>query len=374
MRRLILGAWTALILGLLMLAAVALWARYELTAPDDVVHETYFEIPPGTAYQTVLRQLVDSGRLNWRSAFWLRVEARIMEAPEVKAGEYRIPPEQTPYEIRELLVSGDVILHRIQFVEGWTTQQAVAAVRAHPAVVHVLEEEALSLDKLMPALGLESAWAEGRFRPDTYAFPKGTTDRSVLRRAALAQEAEVERWWALRPDDLPIDTPEEMLILASIIEKETGVPEERFEVAGVFINRLRLGMKLQTDPTVAYGVAPDFNGRLLRRHLDTDTPFNTYTREGLPPTAICLPGSASLQAVVQPATTENLFFVARGDGTGGHVFSKTLAQHNAAVQRYREVMRSRAAGQALPTNSVSPTPIPAPIPTTSPTPEATKSP
>jgi len=363
MRRLIMGLWGLFVLGLLSVVAVGLWARFELVTPDNVTEETALEIAPGASYQAILRQLVDLGRLSERETLWLRIEARLMDAPEVKAGEYRIAAEQSPHEIRDLLVSGDVILHRIQFVEGWTTQQAVAAVRSHPAIVHELTEEELALDRLMPALELEGGWAEGRFRPDTYAFPKGTTDRAFLRRAALAQSAEIERWWAQRPDDLPLSSPDELLILASIIEKETGMPEERAEVAGVFINRLRRGMRLQTDPTVAYGVAVDFSGRLLRKHLDADTPFNTYTRDGLPPTAICLPGSASLQAAVAPTATENLFFVARGDGTGGHVFSKTLAEHNAAVQRYREALRTLRlpAPTPVPEPAVTPIPVDEPV-------------
>ena len=284
-----------------LLLAVGLWARFELVTPDAVPHETRLEIPPGASYQAILRQLVDVGRLSARETLWLRIEARLTETPQVKAGEYLIAAEQSPHDIRDLLVSGKVILHRIQLVEGWTTQQAIAAVRSNPAIVQELTEAELALDRLMPALELEGGWAEGRLRPDTYAFPKGTTDRAFLRRAALAQAAEIERWWAQRPDDLPLNSADELLILASIIEKETGLPEERFEVAGVFVNRLKLGMRLQTDPTVAYGVAANFSGPLLRKHLDTDTPFNTYTRDGLPPTAICLPGSASLQAAVAPA-------------------------------------------------------------------------
>ena len=352
MRRLIMGLWALFVLGLFLLLAVGLWARFELVTPDPVPHETRLEIPPGASYQAILRQLVDAGRLSARETLWLRIEARLTETPQVKAGEYLIAAEQSPHDIRDLLVSGKVILHRIQLVEGWTTQQAIAAVRSNPAIVQELTEAELALDRLMPALELEGGWAEGRLRPDTYAFPKGTTDRAFLRRAALAQAAEIERWWAQRPDDLPLNSADELLILASIIEKETGLPEERFEVAGVFVNRLKLGMRLQTDPTVAYGVAANFSGPLLRKHLDTDTPFNTYTRDGLPPTAICLPGSASLQAAVAPAESGYLYFVARGDGAGGHVFSKTLAEHNAAVQRYREAIRR----QRVP----APTPVPAP--------------
>ncbi|WP_084154788.1 endolytic transglycosylase MltG [Polycyclovorans algicola] len=366
MRRLIMGLWAVFVLSLVGALALGLWARFELLTPDTVSEESRLEIAPGTSYQGALGQLIDAGRLSRREALWLRIEARLVGAPEVKAGEYRLAPEQSPYQLRDLLVGGDVLLHRIQIVEGWTTQQAVAAVRRDPAIVQELTEEDLALNRLMAALGLEGESAEGRFKPDTYAFPKGTTDRAFLRRAALAQTAELERWWSQRADDLPLDNPDELLILASIIEKETGLSEERFEVAGVFINRLRRGMRLQTDPTVAYGVAADFSGRLLRKHLDTDTPFNTYTRDGLPPTAICLPGSASLQAAVEPAVTDKLFFVARGDGSGGHVFSKTLAEHNAAVQRYREAIRAQRLPPPTPAAEPAVTPIPDDAPVAAP--------
>lgn len=341
MKRLILALWGVLLLGLAGMLALFAWANAELATADAVMEDTILEIPTGVSYQGALNQLVAAGRLNERQVLWLRLQARLQGAPEIRAGEYRIPPQQSPREIITRMIRGIVVLHTLQITEGWTLQQAVAAVRAHPAITAVLEEESLGLDQLMVALGFEDGPAEGQLRPDTYAFPRGTTDRDFLRRAVSAQQAALTRWWAQRDPELPLDSPEALLIMASIIEKETGLSSERFEVSGVFTNRLRLGMKLQTDPTVAYGVAPDFAGPLLRRHLDTDTPFNTYTRFGLPPTPICLPGEASLEAAARPAATEHLYFVARGDGSGGHVFSKTLAQHNAAVQRYREALRQQ---------------------------------
>lgn len=342
MKRLILWLWGSLVLAVIATAVLVFWAQAELATADAVPADTSLEIPAGTPYQGVLQQLAEAGRLSDRQVLWLRVRARLLGAPKIKAGEYRIAARQSPDQIIAELVAGKVVLHRIQIIEGWTLQQAVTVVREHPAIDAVLDPADLAPERLMTALGLDDRPAEGRLRPDTYAFPRGTTDRDFLRRAAEAQQAAVARWWATRDENLPLDSPEALLIMASIIEKETGLGSERFEVSGVFANRLRLGMKLQTDPTVAYGVAPDFSGPLLRRHLDTDTPFNTYTRGGLPPTPICLPGDAALEAAARPAETDNLYFVARGDGSGGHTFSRTLAAHNAAVQRYREALRRQA--------------------------------
>jgi UPF0755 protein len=342
MKRLILWLWSGLVLVVIATVALVFWAQAELATADSVSSDTVVDIPTGTAYQGVLRQLVDAGRLSDRQVMWLRARARLLGTPQIKAGEYRIAARQSPDQIIAELVAGKVVLHRIQIIEGWTVQQAVKVVRDHPAIDPVLDAADLTPERLMAALGLDDLPAEGRLRPDTYAFPRGTTDRDFLRRAADAQQAAVERWWATRDNALPLDSPDALLIMASIIEKETGLGSERFEVSGVFANRLRRGMKLQTDPTVAYGVAPDFSGPLLRRHLDTDTPFNTYTRSGLPPTPICLPGDAALEAAAKPAETDNLYFVARGDGSGGHTFSRTLDAHNAAVQRYREALRRQA--------------------------------
>jgi UPF0755 protein len=200
----------------------------------------------------------------------------------------------------------------------------------------------MSDDELMAALGRPGVPAEGRFFPDTYLFGRGVSDLTVLKRAAAAMDRHLAAAWEQRDPAVPLRSPEEALILASIVEKETGLESDRAQVAGVFANRLRIGMRLQTDPTVIYGLGEDFDGNLRRIHLETDTPFNTYTRAGLPPTPIALPGLNSLRAAVRPESTRALYFVARGDGTS--VFSETLAEHNRAVNNYQRAPARRAAG------------------------------
>jgi UPF0755 protein len=195
----------------------------------------------------------------------------------------------------------------------------------------------------MRRLDAEGVPAEGRFLPETYYYTRGMSDLDVLRRAKRAMDRVLERAWANRQPDLPLKSADEALILASIIEKETGIGGERREVSGVFIRRLRIGMRLQTDPTVIYGAGESYRGVITRTHLDTDTPWNTYTRDGLPPTPIAMPGRAAIEAAVDPAPGDTLYFVASGDG--GHVFSRTLQEHNRAVARWRQIERSRRAGQ-----------------------------
>lgn len=307
--------------------------------PLPLEQDLSFDIPPGQSYRGVLNQLVAADLLSPHEAMALRVVARLRGSQLVQAGEYTLTPGLSVADALALFRSGRVTLHALQLVEGWNVRDAVAAVRSHPAIRLELTEADLAPERLLAALGLPPGHAEGRLRPETYHFPRGTTDAAFLRRAARAQMTALEGIWAARVPDLPLADADAALVLASIIEKETGIGGERREVAGVFVNRLRLGMKLQTDPTVIYGLGTTFDGNLRRRDLEADTPYNTYTRTGLPPTPICLPGTASLQAAVNPASTEALFFVARGDGSGRHAFSRTLAEHNRAVQAYLQRLR-----------------------------------
>jgi UPF0755 protein len=218
-----------------------------------------------------------------------------------------------------------------------------AAMAAHPHLRITLEDA--SGEEIMARLGRSGEHPEGWFLPETYRFPRGTSDLDFLRVAHDAMVAALEATWEERQDSLPFDSPYQALILASIIEKETGLAAERREIAGVFVRRLQRGMRLQTDPTVIYGAGPDFEGRLRRVHLDTDTPYNTYTRAGLPPTPIALPGRASLAAAVQPLEGRTLYFVATGRPDGSHAFSETLEEHNRAVQRYLATLRARREGE-----------------------------
>lgn len=249
----------------------------------------------------------------------------------IKAGEYFLPPGTTPPQLLELLTRGQVVLHALTLVEGWTFDQMMQAVTADERLLHTLE--ATDPDSVMAAIGHPGEHPEGRFFPDTYHFPRGIRDVDFLRRAYDMMQEVLADVWARRADDLPLKEPYEALTLASIIERESGLDAERAEISGVFTRRLRIDMRLQTDPTVIYGLGDAFDGNLRRRDLRTDTPYNTYTRKGLPPTPIAMPGRASLEAAVHPADGKSLYFVARKDGS--HVFSETLEAHNAAVRKYQ---------------------------------------
>jgi UPF0755 protein len=267
----------------------------------------------------------DLDRLRWRVL--ARMDAN---AGRLRAGEYRLEPGLTPTGLLHMLASGQGIQHKVTLVEGMTLEQVRDELAQHPALAQ--EGFALRAQDLMEALGDKSAIAEGFFMPETYVFSRGDTDLNVLKRAHEAMQQTLAQLWAERDPELPLQNPQQALILASIVEKETGIAAERGKIAGVFINRLRKGMKLQTDPTVIYGLGHAFDGNLRRRDLERDTPWNTYTRIGLPPTPIALPSKAALQAVLHPEKTTALYFVA--DGRGGHVFSDTLDAHNRAVRRY----------------------------------------
>jgi len=289
------------------------------------------EIKPGTGIGQLARQLQQQPGLS-RPTFYLEAYARSTGlASRLKAGEYALTPGLTPRLLLDRIVAGRVIQYSLTIVEGWTFRQLRQTLASHPKLVQTLS--GLSDAEVMARLGHPGEHPEGWFLPDTYHFPAGFTDEAFLRRARAAMDQRLREIWDRRAPGAPVNDPYQALILASIIEKETGVAAERVEIAGVFARRLRQGMRLQTDPAVIYGLGEVFDGNLRRRDLETDTPYNTYTRPGLPPTPIALPGIAALEAAVNPASGDTLYFVA--DGEGGHVFSRTLEEHNRAVRRYQ---------------------------------------
>ncbi|MCI4440019.1 MAG: endolytic transglycosylase MltG [Tibeticola sp.] len=314
---------TVLLLG----GAGLWWIHQPLPISGEAVD---LSIEPGTPPRAVAQAVADAGVPVSPLALyaWFRLSG---QARQIRAGNYALEPGTTPRSLLRKLVRGEESLRTLTIVEGWNWRQ----VRAALAQASDLRADSRALDDatLMQALGRPGVAPEGRFFPDTYTYAKGASDLSILARAMRAMDHQLAAAWALRASDLPLASAEEALILASIIEKETAREQDRRLIAGVFINRLRRGMPLQTDPTVIYGLGERFDGNLRKRDLQTDTPWNTYTRSGLPPTPIAMPGRASLLAAVQPANTDAIYFVARGDGSSH--FSATLEEHNRAVNRYQ---------------------------------------
>ena len=288
------------------------------------------EIEPGTTPRGVARDVVKAGvQTDARLLYvWFRLSGKDRL---IKAGNYEIPAGTTPYQLLQKLARGEESLRALTLVEGWNWRQVRAALAREEFLRQ--DSAALSDEALMAALDKPGVAPEGRFFPDTYTYAKGSSDMAVLRRAVHAMDRRLQQVWEMRSADLPLRSPEDALVLASIVEKETGRASDRAQISGVFINRLRIGMPLQTDPTVIYGLGEAFDGNLRRSHLRADTPWNTYTRNGLPPTPIAMPGKASMMAAVQPATTPALYFVAKGDGSSH--FSASLDEHNRAVNRYQ---------------------------------------
>ncbi len=291
------------------------------------------DVPRGASLGSLLRDwqgrgIFDSNRQRWYLGLYARATG---EARNIKAGEYEFVPGMRAIDVTALLVSGHVLLHELRVVEGWRFDEALDAVRHEDTLAHA--QGPTDGAALMKALGREGLAPEGRFYPDTYRFPRGTSELAYLRRALETMDVVLADEWSRRAEGSPYRTPEEALTMASIVERETGAPGERAEIAGVFVRRLAKGMRLQTDPTVIYGLGAAFDGNLRKKDLLTDGPYNTYTRAGLPPTPICLPGRAAIHAALHPAPGKALYFVARRDGT--HQFSETLAQHEAAVRKYQ---------------------------------------
>jgi UPF0755 protein len=289
-----------------------------------------YEIAPGTSLKQLAYDLQRRGITGHpHYLVWLGRELDL--AHRLQAGEYQITSGMTPESLLRKLAGGEVIQHAITLIEGQTFKEMLAVIAASGEIVHTLD--GVGTEELMVRLGHEGENPEGRFLPDTYHFPQGTTDLAFLTRAYDAMERRLAEDWAAREEGLPLNSPYEALILASIVEKETGVAGERPVIAGVFIRRLKKGMRLQTDPTVIYGLGERFDGNLRASDLRSDTPYNTYTRDGLPPTPIAMPGAASIHAVLHPDKGDALFFVANGNG--GHYFSRTLKEHELAVQKFQ---------------------------------------
>jgi UPF0755 protein len=327
---------------LLLAAAGAAWMAWFAQEPL-VLRESPLEVTvaPRSSLTRAARDLAIAGVKMSPWQFTLLARA-LGKDKAVKAGTYSVEMGITPLDLLDKLERGDVVQVDILFAEGWTFRQMREALDAHPHLRH--ETRDLSDAEIMRRLGSPGISPEGRFFPDKYRFAKSTSDLEILRAAFRTMQRHLDSAWAARKNELPLASPEEALILASIVEKETGHSMDRTAVAAVFLNRLRAGMKLQADPTVIYGMGQSFDGNLRRRDLEADTPYNTYTRTGLPPTPIANPGLAALQATVNPADSDALYFVARGDGTSH--FSRTLDEHNRAVTKYqlRGGGKSQAAG------------------------------
>ncbi len=325
------------ILGILILivslASAWAWMQYEqfLATPLAVTGtDTIYQVRKGATLASIARDLEKAGLLS--DARHLQWYGRYTgQANRIRTGEYRLTDDLVPDRLLALLVSGKSVTYSLTLLEGWNIRQVRAAVTGHDALQQTLG----SADdaELMARLGRPGAHPEGRFFPDTYSFTRGMTDLAFLRRALETMDRELAAAWAQKVEGIPLQDAEQALILASIVEKETGQADERPAISGVFTRRLHKGMKLQTDPTVIYGMGERYDGNIRRKDLREDTPYNTYVHAGLPPTPICMPGREALRAAVNPAPGKALYFVAKGDGS--HAFSATLEQHNAAVRKYQ---------------------------------------
>lgn len=316
-------------------AALALWwLRWDmdrvLHTPLDLGGEQRLVVKPGTSLGAIGAELAARGWM--QRPYYFKFAGKLQgRAGSVQAGEYALHPPVTPLDLLDILVSGKVIQHSLTLVEGWTFRQVMEAVRQSPELAHTLASDRPRY--VMSAIGRAGTFAEGRFFPDTYHFPAGTTDVQFLRRAFRTMSRILKEAWAHRDTGLPYQSAYQALILASLVEKETAVPAERPRIAGVFVRRLEKGMKLQTDPTIIYALGKNYDGDIRTRDLSIDSPYNTYLHAGLPPTPIGLPGQASIEAALHPASGTELYFVSRGDGT--HKFSSTLSEHNAAVRKFQ---------------------------------------
>ena len=289
-----------------------------------------YTLRPGTTVSRLARELKQQGYL--QQPLYFRLLARWDGlAKRLQAGEYHLDQGLTPRQLLQKLASGEVTSYGLTLVEGWNFRQVMAAIRSEPALKQTLE--GLPDRQIMERLGFGGEHPEGRFLPDTYHFPRDTTDLAFLKRAYRAMQRLLAEEWPKREPDLPLKSPYEALILASIVEKETGLASERPEIAGVFVRRLKKGMRLQTDPTVIYGLGEGFDGNIRRRDLKRDTPYNTYLHKGLTPTPISMPGADAIRSVLHPAPGKSLYFVAKGDGS--HHFSNNLTEHNRAVRKYQ---------------------------------------
>ncbi|MDP2432525.1 MAG: endolytic transglycosylase MltG [Pseudomonadota bacterium] len=321
-----------LLLCLLVALAAIAWLLWYATTPMQARadYPVAFSVERGSSLKIAARDMAEAGVLQHPGVFILlgRIKGA---AGTIKAGSYALNAPTTPLGLLRKITVGDTVLGKLTIPEGWSFAEMRRALDAHPGLHH--DTAGMDTRQLLKAIGVDGVHLEGRFFPDTYFFDPGSSELALYKRAHSAMREQLDAAWAARAPGLPYRTPDEVLTMASIIEKETGAPEERPQIAAVFINRLRIGMRLQTDPTVIYGLGERFDGNLRRDDLLADTPYNTYTRAGLPPTPIALPGSAALRAAVNPVRSRALYFVAKGQGR--HEFSDNLDAHNRAVNRYQ---------------------------------------
>ncbi|KAF0815473.1 Endolytic murein transglycosylase [Andreprevotia sp. IGB-42] len=325
-----------LVLAVLLAGAAAGyvgWYAYQPIALQDGATPLRFTLGPGSVKRSA-EQLYRQGVIDSPALFLLLTKATGNER-QIKAGVYQLDKPLTPLELIAKLARGDAVQLAFTLIEGWNWRDLKQALALQPELKHDIA--GLSDAQIAQKLGIAAGHPEGQFFPDTYFIDLGSSDLKLLARAHARLQEKLDAAWAQRSPGIPVKTPYEALILASIIEKETGLDSDRAMVGSVFTNRLKIGMRLQTDPSVIYGLGADFDGNLTRTHLQTDTPYNSYTRAGLPPTPIAMPGNAALLAATQPAQSKALYFVARGDGSSA--FSETLDAHNAAVQRFQRGAR-----------------------------------
>jgi UPF0755 protein len=320
----------ALIVVLAGAGSLWLQAQYRdfLATPLNLPPDGHvLQIDPGTPGRAIIRQLDEAGftRMAWQWKLLMK-----LEPPVIRTGEFKLDSGLRPQELLRVLASADVVQYRLTLVEGRTFDQLLDSLGQNEILMQTLPaDRSESIPLITDKLVIDHP--EGWFLPETYQFTRGDSDLDILARAHQSMKVTLEEAWRMRDDDVPLDSPYELLILASIIEKETSIEAERPQIAGVFARRLKKGMRLQTDPTVIYGMGESYDGNIRRKDLQTDTPYNTYTRSGLPPTPIAMPGRASLMAAGRPEPGDALYFVA--DGNGGHAFSATLEEHQAAVNR-----------------------------------------
>lgn len=319
------------LVALVLALALAGWSlRSALDQPLKLESERLIEVVPGDTPGGLLNRLEGEGVLD--GAFWLRLYWRFnLSGQALHSGEYRLTPQQSARDLLELWRRGEVVQYSLTLVEGWSFRQVRAALVRQEKLAQRLAD--LDDKALMDRLGLAGVSPEGRFFPDTYRYVRGMSDQDLLKQASARLDQVLDEEWTRRADGLPYRKPYDALIMASMVEKETGVAEERGQIAGVFVRRLRSGMRLQTDPTVIFGLGERYNGNLTRAHLQQPTPYNTYVIDGMPPTPIALAGREAIHAALNPVAGKSLYFVARGDGS--HVFSETLEQHNRAVREYQ---------------------------------------
>ena len=328
------------LVSLLIVTGALAWREWRsLDTPLAVTAPLRFKVPAGARVSRVAADLAARGVLAHPRALTAYARWKGL-APLIKTGEYEIDPGTTPRALLDKLVSGQVVLHSLTIVDGWRVADLLLAVQKNTDIGATLPSRP---QDLMQRLGFPGLDAEGQFLPETYRFAGGTTDLELLRQAHAALVRVLDAAWAGRDPTLALKSPQELLIMASIVEKESSLPQELPRIAGLYLHRLDIGMRLQADPTVIYGVGERYDGDLRSVDLRTDGPYNTYTRAGLPPTPIALPGAAAIVAVAHPEKTDALYFVASGEGDGGHVFSATLDAHNAAVARYLARQRQKSA-------------------------------